>query len=116
MLSIKDRVFLTSWLHLLASSSFSHQFNSLHKCFVSRPQGSITKGVFDLISVMHREIEFWKTTTNNNNNNMLLGSHGALQWEHGAFVPTGQIRYVHLEDPPVLCRLGERTQLECINE
>lgn len=47
---------------------------------------------------------------------MLLGSHGASQWERGAFVPAGQIRCVHSEDPPALHWLAEKTQLECINE
>lgn len=57
--------FLSSFLALPSASFFllsSIKFTSQVFC-QQDPRGSITKGVFDLISVMHREIEFQKTTT-----------------------------------------------------
>lgn len=40
--------------YLLASYFFSHQLNSLHKCFVGSTSGCCYWGAFDLISVMYR--------------------------------------------------------------
>lgn len=79
------------FLHFLPSSPFSRQLNSLHKCFAGGTSGCCCQGAFDLISVMHRKNKKnWGKQQQH-----ALGSHGASQWERGAFVPAGQIRCVH---------------------
>lgn len=115
-LFVLDFFFYLPVLHFLSSSS--RQLNSLQKCFVGKTSGCCCQGAFDLISVMQRKKKFFflkrKTTTICLEVCMELHSR-----RRGHLSPQGRVdacsQWGH-EDTPALHRLGEKTQLEYINE